>query len=381
MATQKPKLEALINVYDFAHLAYKILPETAWNYILSGADNEITVKENENVFARISFRPRILIDVRSNNMQSNILGFPCSCPIYISTAGSARNAHPDGETALNQAAFNENIIQMVPSYSLDKITIGHNQCILVQLYIDLTDDKGKKSAEKMIRNAIMKGCHGLVITVDTPTSAKRARDKRPKTSFRRTRMKWNDLLWIKSLITKLTSLSSNVEPKLILKGIQCGEDVLNCIEYGVDAVMLSNHGGRQLDYARSSIQVLIEVMDILDKHNKRECIEVLVDGGFRRGTDVFKALALGAKGVGISRPVLYGLACYGQRGVEKVIQIFKQELKTTMQMMGCLTLGDINKTTVIHKNVGAHLTFAPRNSARDSVYTPLKTAAKLRSNL
>jgi len=184
---------------------------------------------------------------------------------------------------------------------------------------------------------------------------------------------WADLEWIKRECGEM---------KVVLKGIQCGEDAILAVEHGIDAIILSNHGGRQLDYGRSGMEILVEVMSFLDAHSMRGRIEVWVDGGFRRGTDVFKALALGATCVGIGRPMLFGLACYGQEGVEKVMEIFKNELETTMQMMGTPTLKDIKKNMLVYRNIDDHITPVPPNFNARSTFSPLPTAvAPLNSNL
>merc|ERR1719231_2254717 len=161
---------------------------------------------------------------------------------------------------------------------------------------------------------------------------------------------WKDMPWFKS-ITNMP---------IILKGIQTGEDAVRAYEAGMDGCVVSNHGGRQLDYARSGIEMLVEIMDALRSIGADlEKFTVLVDGGFRRGSDLFKALALGAKGVGIGRPTLVGMAAYGEEGVEKVVQIFKEELEMHMRLMGTPTIADMSRDMVITKNVADHFTPTP----------------------
>eukprot|EP01084_Bolivina_argentea_P065050 118583_1 len=376
----KPNINKLLNIYDFAALASHILSKRQYDYIITGADNEIAVKENERIYQRIMLRPKVFRNTTIiKNTNTHILGYPVSCPIYITSTGRSRNAHSEGETAINKACFNENIIQMTPSYCLNDIQISQlqNQCVLVQLYARIKEPKRKEATKNVILNAIQKGCKGIVLTVDITTAPNRPRDRRPKTTFNRTDLEWDDLLWIKSLLSK--SINSNM--KLILKGVQCGEDVLKAIQYDVDAVILSNHGGRVLDYARSSIEILIEVMEVLDANNLRNKIEVWIDGGIRRGTDIFKAIALGATAVGIGRACLYGLACYGQQGVEKIVQILKNELLETMKFMGTITIKDINKNAIIYRNINTHLTLVPVNHGRESVYSKLHPVTQIQSKL
>jgi L-lactate dehydrogenase (cytochrome) len=162
---------------------------------------------------------------------------------------------------------------------------------------------------------------------------------------------------------------------IFLKGIGSGADAVRAVEAGCDGIVVSNHGGRQLDLARSGIEVLVEVMDALRAAGHAGKLDVFVDGGVRRGTDVFKALALGAKAVGIGRPTLYGLASYGQAGVERVLQIFKDELTMCMQLMGTPTLADISKDSVLTRNIHDHFVASPRHNLFSDTYEPLRTEA------
>jgi len=178
---------------------------------------------------------------------------------------------------------------------------------------------------------------------------------------------WNDMPWFKSI----TSMP------VLLKGIQTGEDAVRAYEAGMDGLVVSNHGGRQLDFTRSGIEMLVEVMDALHSIgadlNK---FTVLVDGGFRRGSDVFKALALGAKAVGIGRPTLVGMAAYGAEGVEKVVQIFKDEMEMHMRLMGTPTVADMTPDMVITRNVADHFSVSPLDYLSSQVYEPLPLAVR-----
>jgi L-lactate dehydrogenase (cytochrome) len=182
-------------------------------------------------------------------------------------------------------------------------------------------------------------------------------------------LNWSDIAWFRS-ITKMP---------IILKGIQCSEDALLAVHHGCDGIILSNHGGRQLDFARSGIEILAEVMDALRINGYENKLEVWIDGGIRRGSDIFKALALGAKAVGIGRPMLYGLASYGQEGVERVIEMFKEELENTMRLMGTPTLKDILPSMVITKNLSEHYSPVPTDFLSSNTYqsVPLARSSKL----
>merc|ERR1711976_986606 len=178
-------------------------------------------------------------------------------------------------------------------------------------------------------------------------------------------LSWKDMPWFKS-ITNMP---------IILKGIQTGEDAIRAYEMGMDGMVVSNHGGRQLDFARSGIEMLEECMDALNEIGADlDKFTVLVDGGFRRGSDLFKALAMGAKAVGIGRPSLVGMAAYGEEGVDKVVQIFKDEMEMHMRLMGTPTIADISRDMVITKNLADHFVMSPTDYLTQQVYSPLPLA-------
>ena len=312
------------------------MKETAWAYYSSGADDEITLRENRNAFQRIWLRPKILINVTQIDYSTTMLGTKVSMPIYITATALGKLGHPDGETVLTRAAKTHDVIQMIPtlaSCSFDEIrdAAESSQVQWIQLYVN----KDREITKKYIQYAEKRGIKGLFITVDAPQLGRREKDMRSKydeaaakvqtdeksvdrsqgaaraiSSFIDPGLCWDDIEWFKS-VTKMP---------IILKGVQRAEDALKAVEYGLDGVVLSNHGGRQLDYARSGIEVLVEVMDTLKKKGWENKLEVYVDGGVRRATDIIKAVCLGAKGVGIGRPFLYAMSSYGQQGVERAIQ-------------------------------------------------------------
>jgi len=231
----------------------------------------------------------------------------------------------------------------------------------------------------------------LFITVDAPQLGRREKDMRNKftadeanvqkgssvqrnqgtaraiSAFIDPALSWRDLEWFKSV----TSMP------IVLKGVQCGEDAVLAAIHGVAGIVVSNHGGRQLDYARSGIEILPEVMHALRKAGLENKIDVFVDGGVRRGTDIFKALALGAKAVGIGRPTLYGLAAYGQEGVEKVINILRDELEVCMKLMGTPTIADIKPEMVITRNLPDHFVPIPQDYLSLTTYEQLTARSKL----
>jgi len=361
-----PPIEAMLNIFDFAPVAKRNMTSAGWAYYDSGADDEITLKENHDAFKRLWLRPKVLIDVDKIEMKSKILGHSTSLPLYITATALGKLAHPDGELALTRAAYNEEIIQMMPtlaSATLDEMQKERkgDQVQFFQLYVNSDRDLTKR----IVQRAEKGGAKGLFLTVDAPMLGRRERDMRHKfnaqapdvqikkkakvkrskgtaraiSAFIDRSLQWSDIPWFQS-ITKMP---------IILKGVQCGFDAIKAYKYGCQGIVVSNHGARQLDTARPGIEVLPEVMDALRSVGAVGKIEVYVDGGIRRGTDIFKALALGATAVGIGRPALYGLAAYGQEGVERVLQMFKEEFEICMRLMGCKTIADIEPYMVVQR--------------------------------
>ncbi|KAL1917337.1 uncharacterized protein VTP21DRAFT_4993 [Calcarisporiella thermophila] len=356
-----PPLGEMLNLFDFEEIAKKVLSPEAWAYYSSGADDEITLRENHNAFHRIWFRPRILINVRDVDLSCQILGYTSTLPVYITATALAKLGHPDGEVVLTKAAHQTGLIQMLPtlaSCSLDQMTDARQpgQTQFFQLYVN----QDRSATEKLIRQAEKKGCKALFVTVDAPQLGRREKDMRMKyseappdiqsestvdrsqgaaraiSSFLDPGFCWEDLKWIR----EITSMP------LILKGVQCGEDAVLAVQHGVQGIVISNHGGRQLDFARSGIEVLPEVMSALRAHNYQNRLEVYVDGGIRRGSDIFKAIALGAKAVGVGRPFLYAMSTYGVEGVVRAIQLLRGELEMTMRLCGCRSISDIREEMI-----------------------------------
>ncbi|KAJ3086313.1 hypothetical protein HK102_013300 [Quaeritorhiza haematococci] len=387
----KPSLDACLNLFDFEAVAKTVLKPEAWAYYSSGADDELTLRENHSAFHRIWLKPRVLVNVKNVNTQTTMLGTPCSLPIYISATALGKLGHPEGEVVLTRGAGTRGIIQMIPtlaSCSLDEIVDAAipGQTQWFQLYVN----QDRAITAKLVKHAEARGCKALCITADAPALGRREKDMRTKfvddapdemdsksvnrsqgaaraiSTFIDPSLSWDDLTWFRS-ITKLP---------IIIKGIQCGEDAVLAARAGVDGIIVSNHGGRQLDTSRSGIETLAEVMDHLSRAGLKNKLEVYVDGGIRRGTDVFKALALGAKGVGLGRPFLYAMAAYGQQGVERCIDLLKDELEMVMRLMGTPTLKDVGPHCLLTHNLPYHVGEAPRDVLSDLVYSSLETPIK-----
>mmetsp|Transcript_62870 Transcript_62870/g.99811 ORF Transcript_62870/g.99811 Transcript_62870/m.99811 type:complete len:485 (+) Transcript_62870:24-1478(+) len=360
-------LAKLINIFDFEQNAAKILAGSrAYNHIFGGACDEITLRKNATFFNKIYFRPKVMVDVSNISMECKLFGlYPCSFPLFLSTTGLAGLAHPDAECALINAAKREHIyfcLSTFPSKSFDEIARDcvdadyKDNCLMFQAYIL----KDRARIEELIENAVKHGfCKILCITVDHAVGGKRERDMRGFQSHAgiakhlapmiSDALNWSDLQWIKQFVQELSvkyAVRSGI--KLVLKGIQSGWDAINAYKHGVDGIIVSNHGGRQLDYSRASMQVLIEVMRDLKRIDAADKLEVYMDGGIRRGSDIFKALAVGAKAVGIGRAALWGLTCYGQEGAQRVIQCLRNELEITMKLMGVTSIEEIRANMYKH---------------------------------
>ena len=390
---KKPPVDAMLNTFDFENVAARTMAEEGWGYYSSGADDEITLRENHTAFQRIWFKPRILVNVKNIDMTTSILGIKSSLPLYFSATALGKLADDDGELAISRAAAKTGVIYMLPtlsSYSLDEMLAVRqpDQVQFAQLYVNAKRERTKEYVQRLEAG----GVKALFVTVDAPQLGRRQKDMRNKftknaavqkdddvnrsegvaraiSEFIDPSLCWDDITWLKS-ITKLP---------IILKGVGCGLDTVMAYEIGCTGVVLSNHGGRQLDTARSGIEILPEAIDALNKHNSkwRSRFEVYVDGGIRRASDIFKALALGATAVGIGRPVLYSLASYGQAGVERMCSLFKEELTMVMRLMGTPTIADITEDHVLYSNLMTHVPAQARDHLQLDTYEPLRPAIKL----
>jgi L-lactate dehydrogenase (cytochrome) len=382
-----PKLSQMYNLLDFEHVARRIMPKAAWSYYSSGSDDEISLRENHSAFHRIWFRPAVMVDVSEVDFSTNMLGTKTSVPFYITATALGKLGHEEGEVVLTKAAGKEDVIQMIPTLAscpFDEIVDASidRQTQWMQLYVN----SDREITRELIQHAEKRGIKGLWITVDAPQLGRREKDMRSKydqeisyvqdeeevdrsqgaaraiSSFIDPSLSWKDLPWFRS-ITKMP---------IVLKGVQRAEDVLKAVEYGIEGVVLSNHGGRQLEFARSSIEVLVEVMDALRQRGWQDRIEVYIDGGIRRGTDILKAIALGAKGVGIGRPFLYAMSTYGVDGVQRAIRLLKDELEMNMRLLGATNLSQLNPSFLDVRSLAAHSGGVPDDNLSLAVYEKLQ---------
>ncbi|BFZ53964.1 hypothetical protein PYCC9005_000995 [Savitreella phatthalungensis] len=382
----KPPLSSCFNALDFEAVAKSVMKLPAWAYYSSGADDEITMRENHASYSKVWFRPRVLVDVEKVDMSTTMLGTKCAVPFYVTATALGKLGHPEGETVLTRSAKTHDVIQMIPtlaSCSFDEIADAAQpgQTQWLQLYVN----KDRAITQKIIKHAEARGCKGLFITVDAPQLGRREKDMRVKfsddshhqkgddsvdrsqgaaraiSSFIDPSLSWKDIPWFKQQ-TKMP---------IVLKGVQRAEDAVRAVEYGCDGIVISNHGGRQLEYARPSIEVLVEVMAALRARGMENKLEVFIDGGIRRATDMLKAICLGAKGVGIGRPFLYAMSAYGQPGVERLMQLLKDEMEMALRLIGSQNIADLNPEMVDARAVHQHVVNTPNDNLSEAVYDRL----------
>ncbi|OXC64351.1 hypothetical protein AYX13_06242 [Cryptococcus neoformans] len=350
-------LAEIIGLPDFDAAAKANLTSKAWAYMSSGATDQYTLDLNRKAFNSILFRPRVLVDVEIADTRTQMLGQDTSLPIFISPAGMAKLAHPEGECLLAKAAGQSNIIQMIstnasaPLPSIISSATSPSQPFFMQLYVD----RNRPKTESLLQKINSLGLKAIFVTVDAPAPGKREADERSRAEvevasgisggkigsdnkgggigrsvggFIDPKLSWKDIEWLRQH-TKLP---------IGLKGVQTAEDAMKAAKMGVDAIYLSNHGGRALDGSPPAMYTLLEMNKICPEVFKK--CEVYIDGGCRRGTDVVKALCLGAKGVGMGRPFLYSLT-YGEEGAVHAIEIMRDEIETTMRLLGVTKLDQL----------------------------------------
>ncbi|MBC6476506.1 MAG: alpha-hydroxy-acid oxidizing protein [Hormoscilla sp. GM7CHS1pb] len=354
-----------INLFEYQALAAGQLSQMALDYYASGAGDEITLQDNRAAFAGYKLRPRMLVDVSHRDLSTTILGQAWQMPIAIAPMAFQCLAAKEGEMATASAAAKLGsmmILSTMATKSLEEVASVRQQTPQwFQLYVHR--DRGLTKA--LVERAHAAGYQALCLTVDAPMLGRREKDMRNQFALptgmelaNLTTLKdlkitqragesglfaylleqfnaaltWSDLEWLQSLSPL----------PLVVKGILRGDDALRAVEHGAQGIIVSNHGGRQLDGAIASIDALSEVVAAVGDR-----VEVLVDGGIRRGTDVLKALALGAKAVLLGRPILWGLAVAGEAGVQHVLELLRDELDLAMALSGCAKLADIDSSLVV----------------------------------
>lgn len=346
----------VVSLDDYEQLARTRLDDRAWAYISGGVGDERTLAWNREAFDRIKLCGRVLADFSHANTRIELFGQQLDYPILLAPAALQKLAHPRGECETAQAASAARAAMVVSteaSYSIEDIAHGSQSPLWFQLYIQ--HDRG--FTRSLVQRAEDAGYRALVLTVDAPVSGARNRQQRagygpvagiepvnlrgarqasftPPTlldsplfsGFLQTSATWADLEW----------LQSHTRLPIVLKGITSDDDAARAIAAGIQGIAVSNHGGRTLDTMPAAIELLRPIADRVDGR-----VPLLLDGGIRRGTDVLKALALGASAVMIGRPYLYGLAVAGALGVAHVINILRTELEMAMTLTGCATVADV----------------------------------------
>lgn len=392
-----------VNYEDYRRAARRRLPRAVFDFIESGAGREITARANEEAIQSIRFRPRQLVDVSERSMRCTVLGRTLEMPIVLGPAGSTRLVHRDGELAVARAAARMGIAYALStggSSSIEEVAAaGEGAALWYQVYMW----RGRELIRSMVDRAADSGYHAVILTVDTPTSAIRDRDlrngllaspRRPRTSKGRARlsvfprisprgvvdgirhprwlvrhyllappitfknvtaedMKYASTSWsgpgeIQKRMSEAATwdevrwLRGVWDGPLIVKGIMTPEDALHAFDSGADCAVVSNHGGRHLDGLPATIDVLPAVVEAAEKRGK----EVLIDGGFRRGEDVVKALALGARAALVVRPYHWALAVGGEAGVVDMLEIMRKGIDSALGHLGRPNIGDLDRSAI-----------------------------------
>jgi 4-hydroxymandelate oxidase len=353
-----------LDVFDFEPVAKKNLPPAHFGYMVTGIDDEVTLRANREGFLKFQLHPRRLVDVSTIDMTTEILGTSFDSPIVIAPTASNRAFHPDAEVAVAKAARAANHLQIlstVATTSIEDAIAARGAPVWFQLY----PTRNWQVAESLVKRAERAGSPVVVLTVDLSaplnweTLARlRRSDTRqcdschgsgtfPDYVARKPNFDHIDLTGVTSLnAPNLTwdtvkRLRDTVTTKLVLKGILAREDAKLAADYGIDGIIVSNHSGRVVDSGRATIEILPEIIEVVGGR-----MPVLVDSGFRRGTDIIKALAMGAQAVCIGRPCLWGLGAFGQPGVERVLEILRWETRVAMQEVGAPSIRHLTPAIV-----------------------------------
>jgi 4-hydroxymandelate oxidase len=370
------------DVLDFEPAARKALPPAHFGYLATGVDDDATVRANREGYSRIQVRPRRLVDVEKLGMSVRLFGATWSSPLVICPVGSQKAFHPEGEVAVARAARAKDHLQIlstVTTSSVEDVIAARGMPVWQQLY----PTNVWEVTRGIVKRAEAAGCPAIALTVDLQEGSNRETlfrgqraDKREcsechassYTGFARGRTGGNsggfvgyaarkpmfdglDISKVNAVYPNnlnwdfVKRLRDTVTVKLVLKGIVTREDAQLAVEHGVDGLIVSNHGGRAEETLRPTIESLPEVLE-----GAAGKIPVIVDGGVRRGTDIFKALALGATAVGIGRPTMWGLAAFGQPGVEAVLEILRRELRTIMRQAGTVSVDKITRNYIVGRS-------------------------------
>jgi len=375
----------VVSIEDFRPIARQRIPKSVFDYLDGGAEGEVTLRENCRIFNDVTFRPRHAVALADCGMATSVLGFKLSLPIVLAPVGYSRLMHPGGEVAAARAAGRAGIgyiLSTISGHKLEDVRAGSTGPVFYQLYLM----GGRGAAEAAIERARVAGFNALVVTIDTPVAGIRERDYRngmkelisggpldkipflpqilsrpgwlmdylldgglpglpnviipgkgqmPLTDINvalaESAVTWADFGWIRQIW----------KGPIVVKGVLTADDARRSIDEGAAAISVSNHGGRQLDGVPASLRALPEVVEAVKGQ-----IEVLMDGGIRRGTDVAKALCMGARAVLCGRAYAYGLAAAGEAGVDRAIEILRVDLERTLRLLGCASVAELDRSYV-----------------------------------
>jgi len=373
-----------VNIEDLRRAARRRLPRVVFDYIDGGADAEITLRENCRAFEAITFRPRCAVETPPSDLRTSVLGLPLSLPFLFAPVGSSRMFYPRGEEVAARVAGAAGTVYILSTLSgcrledVKKATQGH---AWYQVYLC----GGREVAASTIGRARDAGFSALVVTIDTPVAGLRERDFRNGTKELLTRRPWPMLPYVGQFIARprwlaqfiadgglmtfpnvmlpegpmlYTDVAAALEQStvtwrdlewirdlwrgpIVVKGIHTSEDARRAVDVGASALVVSNHGGRQLDGVPPTLRVLPEVLSAVNGR-----VEVLLDGGIRRGSDVVKALCLGARAVLIGRAYAYGLGAGGGPGVTRTVDILRTGIVRTLKLLGCASVADLNRSYI-----------------------------------
>jgi 4-hydroxymandelate oxidase len=355
-----------LQIADFEEAARRALPPAHWGYMASGSDDDLTLRANVEAFTRVGLKPRRLVDVSKADLSTDVFGVRWETPLFLCPVGGQRAFHADGELATARAAKTKRhtmILSNVTTYSVEDVGRTLGTPPWQQLYMPLKWE----DTDKLVKRIEQAGCPVLVWTVDllagrnTPTMTRfRRQDTRNCVSCHRSSGGPESAAGPASALTRVPGmtpmydgLEGRYNPpdatwatfdrlkkltrmKVLLKGIDSAEDAQLAVDHGVDGIVVSNHGGRAAETLRATIDCLPEVVEAVKGR-----VPVFLDGGVRHGTDIYKALATGARGVGIGRPYIWGLSAFGQEGIERVLDILRAELTLTMKQMGTPTIHEL----------------------------------------
>ncbi|MEM8607444.1 MAG: alpha-hydroxy acid oxidase [Myxococcota bacterium] len=352
-----------LNLKELEALAEKALSEIAWSYYASGANDEISLRRNECAYADLHLRYRVLVDVARRDASTEVLGRQIDFPVMIAPTAFHKLAHPDGEIATARAATNAGTTMILSTLSttrVEDVVAAAERDIWFQLYVY----KDRGATEALVERVHAAGCKALVLTVDAPLLGRREQDIRTGFALPESMgienmlaegyarvdaadgdsglaayfaelldpsLSWKDLDWLRTISPM----------PVIVKGVVRPDDARRAVDHGTNGIVVSNHGGRQLDTSVATIEALPPIADEVGDETL-----LLLDGGIRRGTDVMKALALGARAVLIGRPVLWGLAAGGQHGVEHALALLREEIDLAMALAGCPTVEHVTRDLI-----------------------------------